>query len=219
MTKLDQSPALEPRWPIVLIILLVFALSMLPGRVRVFPYWFVCSLAGLLIVPLVMLHFTSARERWLRIENIAIVLFVTFVAMGVVLDLKDLFVAMITPPHGLTGIQLLNSSIGLWSANVMLFSVVYWRLDRGGADARAHGLKRAPDWRFPREEADDDMLPDWHPTYVDYLFLAFCTATAFSPTEALPMTSRAKLLMMAESSVALIVVLAIASRAIGLLGS
>ena len=76
-----------------------------------------------------------------------------------------------------------------------------------------------PAWRFPREDAGEKGVPIWQPTYVDYLFLAFCTATSFGPTEAMPMTARTKLLMMAESLISLVTVLAIASRAIGLLGN
>ena len=89
----------------------------------------------------------------------------------------------------------------------------------GGIVARAKGTPGAPDWLFPREEADHELLPAWRPTFVDYLFLAFCTAAAFTSAEAMPMTTRAKLLMMAEGLISLVIVLAIASRAIGLLGS
>ena len=89
----------------------------------------------------------------------------------------------------------------------------------GGSVARAKRAPSAPDWLFPREEIDDGSSPPWRPTFVDYLFLAFCTAAAFTPAEAMPMTTRAKLVMMAEGLIALVTVLAIASRAIGLLGS
>ncbi len=152
-------------------------------------------------------------------EKAAIAIFLAVSAFGIVFDLKDLFHAMLQPPVGLTGIELLNSSISLWASNVLMFSVAYWWIDRGGAESRVSGLQQMPDWRFPREDVDDVGAPPWQPTYVDYLFLAFCTATSFGPTEAMPMTTRAKLLMMAESLISLVTVLAIASRAIGLLGS
>ena len=78
-------------------------------------------------------------------------------------------------------------------------------MDRwGGAESRVSGLQQMPDWRFPREDTDEGSVPPWQPTYVDYLFLAFCTATSFGPTEAMPMTARAKLLMMAESLISLV---------------
>jgi hypothetical protein len=214
-----QVPKLEPRWPIVLMAMLVYASTDLPGRVRVMPHWAIVLLLASLVVPMVAVHVARRKQIWLRLETAAIAIFLAVAGFGVVLDLRDLFRAMVQPPIGLTGIQLLNSSIALWASNVLMFSVAYWWIDRGGAEARVSSAKQAPDWRFPREDVDDDSLPYWHPTYVDYLFLAFCTATSFGPTEAMPMTARAKLLMMAESLISLVTVLAIASRAIGLLGN
>ena len=219
MTEPGQSLDLEPRWPVALTVIVAFGLSLLPGRVRAFPPWAVVFIVFVVITPMAGLRWSDAKQRWLRIESIVIALFVLVSCAGMMLDLKDLFVKMVTPPTGLTGIQLLNSSISLWATNVLTFSLLYWRVDRGGTLARAERAKRPPDWIFPREQTDHELLPAWRPTFVDYLFLAYCTATAFTPAEAMPMTSRAKLLMMAEGIIALVTVLAIASRAIGLLGS
>jgi len=215
----EQSLDLEPRWPIVLTIIVVFALTLLPGRVRAFPPWAVVLITVSLIAPMAGLWLSAAKLWWLHVERIVTAAFVLIAGAGMVIDLKDLFVKMVTPPNGITGIQLLNSSIALWGTNVLIFSVAYWRVDRGGSVARAKRAPGAPDWLFPRGEADDESLPPWRPTFVDYLFLAFCTAAAFTPAEAMPMTTRAKLLMMVEGLIALVTVLAIASRAIGLLGS
>jgi hypothetical protein len=219
MTENVVSPKLEPRWPIVLMAALVYASTQLPGRVQVFPRWGLILLMASLIVPMVGVHVAPRKQLWLKIEKAALAIFLAAAGFGMVLDLRDLFVAMLRPPNGLTGIQLLNSSIALWASNVLTFSVAYWWIDRGGAEARTLGEGKAPDWRFPREDVDDPGLSPWQPIYIDYLFLAFCTATSFGPTEAMPMTPRAKLLMMSESLISLVTVLAIASRAIGLLGS
>ena len=219
LTETVRRLDLEPRWPIVLTIIVVFALTLLPGRVRAFPPWATVLIVVVLIAPMAGLWLSPAKQRWLQIESIVTVASVLIAGAGMILDLKDLFVRMVTPPTGITGIQLLNSSIALWSTNVLIFSVLYWRVDRGGIVARAEGTPGPPDWLFPREEADHELLAAWRPTFVDYLFLAFCTAAAFTPAEAMPMTTRAKLLMMAEGLISLVTVLAIASRAIGLLGS
>ena len=166
------------------------------------------------------LWLSPAKQRWLRIESVIITVFVLVAGVGMIIDLKDVFVKMVTPPSGLTGIQLLNSSISMWATNVLIFSVVYWRLDRGGNEARAEGAPGTQDWHFPRQDAESgSKWSQWRPTCVDYLFLAFCTATAFSPAHAMPMTSRAKMMLMAESLISLVTVMAIVSRAIGLLGS
>jgi hypothetical protein len=101
---------------------------------------------------------------------------------------------------------------------VFIFSLLYWQVDREGPEARTSHANRRPDWRFPRETADEDVR-DWRPTFVDYLFLGYSTATAFSATDVVPLTSRAKMLMMLESTISLVMIVAIMSRAINILGS
>ena len=138
-----------------------------------------------------------------------------FISAFVLLDsLGFLLSAMLRPKAGVSGIQLLESSIAAWTGNVLICSLVYWRMDRGGPESRCNYVSTRPDWLFPHESACEPGPPNWHPTYVDYLFLAFCTSTAFSPTDVLPLTSRAKLLMMAESTISLVTIIAIAARAI-----
>src|SRR6516162_109277 len=141
-----------------------------------------------------------------------------FISAFVLLDsFGFLLLAMLRPKAHVSGIQLLESSIAAWTGNVLICSLVYWRMDRGGPESRCNDLSTKPDWLFPHESAGEHVPPNWHPTYVDYLFLAFCTATAFSPTDALPLTSRAKLLMMSESTISLVTIIAIAARAINIL--
>jgi|SRR6516162_7198896 len=136
-----------------------------------------------------------------------------FISAFVLLDsLGFLLLAMLRPKAHVSGIQLLESSIAAWSGNVLICSLVYWRMDRGGPESRCNDVSTKPDWLFPHESAGEHLPPNWRPTYVSYRFLAFCTATAFSPT--LPPTSRAKLLMMAESTISLVTIIAIAARAI-----
>jgi hypothetical protein len=211
---------IEPRWPVALaIVAVVSLLALLPSRMRVFPPWVPYLLAIVMILPMAALALSAAKARWLRIESIVTLLFFVIVGFGTVDGLKEVLSAEVRRPAGLTGLQLLTSSIAAWACNVLIFSVAYWRIDRGGPEARANHGSTKRDWLFPRESAPESVPPDWCPVFVDYLFLAFCTATAFSPTEALPMTSRAKLLMMLESTISLVTIIAVASRAINILGS
>jgi uncharacterized membrane protein len=127
---------------------------------------------------------------------------------------------MIHKSRELGGLQLLGSSIAIWLTNVLAFSVLYWQIDRGGPEARMNTAGARPDWLFPQTGASADDVPTgWRPTFVDYLYLAYSTATAFSTTEVAPLTSRAKMLMMLESSISLMVILVVASRAINILSS
>ena len=216
----DQVKRIESRWPVILAVAVVGTLlASLPNRVTLFPWWFSYPVAILLIVPMVALAFTPAKTRWMRIETIVTQLFFAIVGFGIVDQLTRLLSAMVRRSGELTGLQLLSSSIAVWAANVLIFSVAYWRSDRGGPEARANGVKRKADWLFPQQGVPADVPLDWHPTFIDYLFLSFCTATAFSPAEAQPLTARAMLLLMLESIISLITVIAIAARAINILGN
>jgi hypothetical protein len=124
---------------------------------------------------------------------------------------------MVYDSKEVSGLALLASSVAVWAQNVLSFSLLYWQLDRGGPNARANHLSRKPDWVFPQAGVPEDVRPGWQPVYVDYPFLGYSTATAFSPTDAVPLTSRAKLLMMLQSLISLVTILLVASRAINIL--
>jgi hypothetical protein len=135
-------------------------------------------------VPMVALALDLDKRRWLDIERV--VLWIFFVTLGCILgdELKYLLVTLVRSSASVNGVQLLASSVALWLSNVLLFSLAYWRTDRGGPEARLNQPQTKPDWVFPHEE--DTSAPCRNPTFVDYLFLAYWTATAFSPTDALP---------------------------------
>jgi hypothetical protein len=211
---------IESRWQVVLAILgIFFLLTLLPSRVRVFPHWVPFLLTIALTVPMVALQWTTAKARWLTVERIVMALFLAVTGFGLVKSLGYLLYEMVRRSFEVTGIELLTSSVAAWATNVLLFSLLCWRLDRGGPEARANHADTRPDWLFPQQGSPEHAPPDWHLTFVDYLFLAFTTATAFSPTDALPLTSRAKVLMMIESIISLVTIIAIAARAINILGS
>ncbi len=220
MKEPDNVPHSEPRWPIILaIIAVLILLTLLPGRVRKFPAWSPYALGILELTPIAGVTIAAEKERWLRLERAIMLFFFVAVTFGTLVNLANLVSAMVRRPAEISGIQLLNSSIGVWVTNVIAFSLLYWQLDRGGPGPRANRDSTRPDWLFPQEGAPQDVAPDWRPTFVDYLFLGFSTATAFSPTDALPLTSRAKLLMMLESAISLATIVVVASRAINILGS
>ena len=105
----------------------------------------------------------------------------------------------------------------MWATNVVVFRLWYWELDRGGAAERAAGSGIPPSFGFP-EEAMPELAPaDWIPRYPDYLYLSFTNATAFSPTDTLPVRTWAKMTMLAESVISLIVAILVIARAINVL--
>lgn len=218
----ETAPALriEPRWPVALTVLVVvFLLTVLPWRIRVFPIWVPYFLGISLIVPMAAVSLTTAKRRWLRVERFITLLFFVVAVGGALVGLAQLIEAIVHRSREIGGNQLLTSSIGLWVTNVLTFSILYWQIDRGGPEARENNASPRPDWLFPQEGAGEKVPPDWQPTFVDYLFLGYSTATAFSPTDVLPLTSRAKMLMMLESAISLVTIVAVVSRAINILGS
>ncbi|MDT7539845.1 MAG: hypothetical protein QOI82_3430, partial [Actinomycetota bacterium] len=117
------------------------------------------------------------------------------------------------------GATLLGSAATVWLTNVVVFGLLYWELDRGGPLGRV-GARPAPkhvDLQFPQDAAPDVAPPGWRPAYVDYLFVSLTSSTAFSPTDTMPLTHRAKLLMGSQALVSLLTVGLVAARAVNVL--
>jgi hypothetical protein len=212
----------EPRWPVAAAVLAAaFLLGMLPGRISLFPSWMPHVVGFVVIIPIIAVSlFADRRPFWLQAERVVLLLFFLVAVAATTANLTNLVNAMIERPADVSGVQLLSSSIGVWITNVIAFSLLYWQIDREGPEARLKDSSALPDWLFPQESAPDrDVSRDWHPIFIDYLYLGFSTATAFSTTDAMPLTPRAKLLMMLEASVSLATIVVVASRAINILGS
>jgi hypothetical protein len=199
---------------IAVLMLVVF----LPTRIRAFPAWVPYLIIITLNVPMVAVVLAVDKRIWLGIERVVLLVF--FVSLGCILgdELKYLLITLVRRSASVNGVQLLASSVAVWLSNVLLFSLAYWRIDRGGPEARLNQPRTKPDWVFPHDE-ENTSEPNKNPTFVDYLFLAYWTATAFSPTDALPVTARAKLLMMLESMVSLVTIIVVAARAVNIIGS
>ena len=126
--------------------------------------------------------------------------------------------------HFLAGTQevgknLLFYATQIWFTNVLVFGLWYWELDRGGPGERCASRHREPDFLFPQMANPGAATFDWHPSFVDYLYVSFTNATAFSPTDTMPLTEWAKVLMMIQSLASLITVALVAARAVNILGA
>jgi hypothetical protein len=221
MNDATSDRRIEARWPVVLAILSVIVLlTAMPGRIRIFPAWFPIALGTIVIVPTAVCGLVPGKPLWLRIERLFTLIFFVIALAGSIVSQANLITAMISRSSGISGVQLLTSSIAVWVTNVLAFSLLYWQMDRGGPEARTGGTKLKPDWLFPQDGASPEDYPmDWRPAFLDYLSLGFNTSTAFSPTDVLPLTRRAKMLMMLESAISLVTIVVVASRAINILGS
>jgi len=198
------------RWPATLAVLTIggmfFALS---SRYTVGPRWAMLAVIAALLVPLWMTR-RRGLHRWTR--GIALVMN-TMLTLAVAISAVLLLYRLST---GQTqALALLRDAALVWSANIVVFALWYWNLDAGGPARRHPGKHASADFAFPQQQQDDDgEVESWSPGFVDYLFLAFNTSTAFSPTDTLVLARRMKALMMLQSLISLLVVAVLAARAI-----
>jgi hypothetical protein len=157
-----------------------------------------------------------SRRRSVRVLAITLTAFSTLINFVALV----LLVRAIVAGNAGTGRALLVDAINIWITNVVIFALWYWFLDRGGPSSRGLVPAHKRDFLFTQQQQDAGAtsgFSGWLPGFIDYLFLAYTNATAFSPADTFPLTVRAKLLMMAESAISLITLALVASRAVGIL--
>lgn len=212
--------SLGDRMPAVAVTLaLILMLALMPNRIKVFPRWFFYGIATVTLLPMLAVGVAPNKKLWLSIERVVMLVTCILCCTGNCIALVTLIRVMLYKSGAMTGLQLLSSGVALWINNVFVFTLAYWQIDRGGPEGRMNMALNRPHWHFPQQDLSAEVAPDWSPTFVDYLFLGFSTATAFSMTEAVPLTRCAKILIMIESSISLITIVVIGARAINVLGS
>lgn len=218
-------PLGEPRWPMALAVLAAGALhAVLPTELRALPpellgdsrWWYlvvVSILLGLLILgdP----GRIDRQTRWLRVLTVFLI---ALISADNALQAGRLVASILsTKPFTEDANKLLLAGGAIWLANVIAFALWYWEMDRGGAAARALGSVDHPAFIFPEMVNPQFFGADWYPKFVDYFHLSFTTATAFSPTDVSPGRSWAKLTMMLEETISLVVAILVVARAVNIL--
>ena len=205
----------EPRWPaLVALAALTGAFTSLPDTMMVGPRWLVVGLVLALITPS-MIALRLGRSRINVVLGYAVS---TVVTLAMILSLVLLMRSLPAKTEGPQ--ELLRSAGVLWLSNVLVFALWYWRLDAGGPHQRdQRGRHSDGAFLFPQMAEPTPTLRDrnWSPHFIDYLFLAFNTSTAFSPTDTPVLSRWAKLLTMIQAVISLLIVAILVSRAIGLL--
>jgi hypothetical protein len=213
-----RSKHLEPRWPAMLALLAVGGLRLaLPESLSVGPDWLLILVVGALIIPTVL-----ARQHGNdRLNQILGYLLASIVTLDMVWSLGLLLQAL--PSHKETPKDLLISAAALWITNILVFASWYWRLDAGGPRARElRGVHADGAFLFPQMTLDQQSKRDmgeqcWSPGFIDYLFLAFNTSTAFSPTDTPVMSAWAKVMVMIQALISFTTVALLAARAVNIL--
>ncbi len=207
----------EPFWQAQLAVLFALLLYLLlPGRLTLGPRWLLPAFEGVLLVGLAIStpyrhHTQSPVRRRLSIGLIALVTAANFTALG-------LLVHLLLERNTAAGRDLIIAAGQIWLTNVAVFALWFWEIDRGGPHVRTKSEQRAPDFLFPQMTVPELPLGDWRPGFMDYLYVAFTNASAFSPTDAMPLTVRVKSLMLVEAMASFLTVGLIAARAVNILG-
>ncbi len=214
----DRSPAPHhagvARWPATIAVLLVGGLYLLiSDRYSVGPSWLVLAFGVALLIPFWLAHHGGRPDLSHRLALGVNGLLTLAVAASAAL-------LIIRLGQGKTqSFELLRDAALVWVANIVTFALWYWSIDGGGPARRHPGRHASTDFAFPQmQQADDGVVEGWSPAFLDYLFLAFNTATAFSPTDTMVLSRPAKVLLMAQSTISLTVVAVLAARAINTIG-
>jgi len=211
----DEALVAEARWPMAAAVLAAMILTiLLPEDIRWVPPWLLPAIEGALLVALILGDPGAIDRRSNALRGLSIALVAVLVAGA--LGSTALLIAALIQGNSATDSagELLATGAIVWVSNNIAFSLLYWELDGGGAAARAHRLPKYPDFAFPQQLNPDLAPPNWRPRFYDYLYLAFTNATAFSPTDAMPLAIWAKFAMTVQASVSLALLGLVVARAV-----
>lgn len=206
-------------WPPILVLgIILIAGLLLGGRYR----FFSPSAAVLLLgIAASLAIYTFYAENHSKVDQalVATALLVASVTVVQIVGVTHLLTLLFSGAQSVRGTQLLASGVYFWACNVLTFALWYWLIDRGGPHVRARRSFGRAEFFFPEMAAGDFAIAKWTPGLTEYMYLAFTNATAFSPTDTLPLSSRARLLMTVESGMSLIIIALVAARAVNILTS
>jgi uncharacterized membrane protein len=208
----------EARWQVALAVAVAVALQYpLPGRLAlVHPFWLLPTLQGLLLILLVMAnpHRINTESRAIRLLSLTLA---ALLSLANAWSLARLAVGLVQGTEGEKAGPLLITGGTIWLINVIVFALWYWEFDRGGPVARANADRMYPDFQFVQMASPGLAPPDWEPAFADYLYLSFTNATAFSPTDTLPLSRWAKLGMTIQAAISIVTVALVVARAVNIL--
>lgn len=204
----------DPVWHVQISVLLAIFLQLVLPDIYVTGTRYV--LVAVSLVLLLALSATTPRKptfesRFRRANVIGLVAVIAFTNIYSLARLTD---TLLRGGSVIDGRKLIISGINIYITNIIVFALLYWEMDGGGPGARIKAKLHQTDFLFPQ---DNDPDTKWRPTFLDYVYVSSTNATAFSPTDTLPLSRRAKMLMLAQSFIALITIALIAGRAVNIL--
>ncbi|WP_441248006.1 hypothetical protein [Kitasatospora sp. McL0602] len=208
----------EQRWAAMAAVLTAVGLQIfLPPRLTVHPHWMLPALELLLLAALFVFNPHRRLDRSSRLLRALSLSLAAAISLANGWSAVKLVRELLHSTGAPNALGLLGTAGAVWATNVIAFALWYWEWDRGGPAARAAGVEDYPDFLFPQMQTEGIAPPEWEPGFLDYLYVAFTNATAFSPTDTMPLSAWAKLLMTLQSAVSLLTVLLVVARAVNIL--
>ncbi|WP_051969761.1 hypothetical protein [Kitasatospora azatica] len=208
----------EQRWAVTVVILCAVVLQFfLPARLSIHPRWMLPALEIALLLALAAMNPHRRLDKSSRLLRSLSLSLAGAISLANGWSAVKLVRELLHGGGSPSGLTLLGTAGAVWATNVIAFALWYWEWDRGGPAARAQGTADYPDFLFPQMQQDGIAPPNWEPGFLDYLYMAFTNATAFSPTDTMPLSLWAKLTMMLQSVVSLLTVLLVVARAVNVL--
>jgi hypothetical protein len=213
------GPAARPesRWPASLAVVAAVVLYVtLPEHLTVGPTWLLPALELAVLIPLTIAVPRRGHDE-APAHRLASIFLIAAVNAANVASLVLLVGSLLAGGSKQEGQALILAAAQIWVTNILVFGLWYWELDRGGPSARCRADHREPDFLFPQMSTPAAAPQGWAPAFFDYLYLAFTNATAFSPTDVLPLTQWSKALMLVQAMASLLTVALVAARAVNIL--
>lgn len=209
---MPQQVRATPHWQALLGLIIIGLLyGLLPVKVSLGPRGFLLGIEALFILPFVIAVLARRSIRFITLRSGSLSL-LGIVTLTLVVGIGRM---LVTLKKDLNGIDLLVSGVLLYGCNILLFALWYWEIDGGGPERRRLPDPPLPDFQFPQQMSE--QYENWVPRFYDYLYVGFTGATAFSPTDTMPMTHRAKLLMALEAIMSLILLSFVIARSINII--
>lgn len=216
----NRNRPYEPIWHLQLTVLVAIILQLaLPSRYYVINMDSRWILIAAEILLLVALSFTTPKQPIFRSISRRINVFLLIGAIGAtnLYALARVSDKLLSFGQVVDGRELILSALNIYVTNVIIFALLYWEMDGGGPGQRLKAAPHEQDFLFPQDQNQDYKHPHWQPTFIDYLYLSSTNSMAFSPTDTMPMSRRAKLLMLGQATVSLVAIALVAARAVNIL--
>jgi hypothetical protein len=208
----------EARWHMAGAVLAAMVLTLLlPSEFRLGPAWLLPILEGALLIVLIVGDPGRISRRSSALRGTSIALVTVLIGQSLWSTARLIDELIVGGSHTDKAGPLLAAASVVWISNNIAFALLYWEIDSGGAAARAYGLPEFPDLAFPQELNPHLAPPNWRPRFIDYLYLAFTNATAFSPTDVMPVVPWAKITMTVQAVISLSILGLVVARAVNVL--